>query len=99
MLGALLWDESLVPIKSTIGSGWQAAPSVIWTTSLVATYAYISLSISTLLLYHILRQPVEFSKFTTVQVGRFIIHTLWSTHLIYTDIYLNIFFPYPMNDV
>ncbi len=67
MGAAVFYGEDGGPawLSAPMGSLWQALPTVSKTTLMVTLYVYISLSASTLLLYHLLRQPVDFSVFTT----------------------------------
>lgn len=44
-----------------VGSSWQALPKVAFTTVAVAVYGFFTLGRSTLLLCHLVRQPVDFS--------------------------------------
>ena len=56
-------DHHYENLPPSVGSSWQALPMVGWTTLLVLWYISFSLAESTLLLCHLVRQPVDFSGF------------------------------------
>ena len=56
-------DHHYENLPPSVGSSWQALPTVGWTTVLVLWYVSFSLAGGTLLLCHLVRQPVDFSGF------------------------------------
>ncbi|GAB5031282.1 Hypothetical protein NocV09_00501500 [Nannochloropsis oceanica] len=56
-------DHHYEILPPSVGSSWQALPTVAWTTVLVLWYVGFSLAGGTLLLCHLVRQPVDFSGF------------------------------------